>query len=169
MKGIHPRRSIVMNDKLNRINQVGIIVTDREKAIAQFEKYFGIDNWKLTNFEDLPIPVEFEGKVQKMPLHVAIADMGNGFEIEVIQPMGECSYMTWLKEHGPGVHHFAAILPNQNAGFKELRDEMLADGGKIWTHAHMVGLPEGEGMDFTYMDMRESMGSIIEMYNEKKD
>ena len=158
-----------MNDKLKRISQVGIIVKNREKAVEMFGKLLGITDWELTNAEELPVPLEVDGKEGKLPLHIAIAKLDHGFEIEVIEPVGECAYMTWLKEHGPGVHHFAVVLPDQNARFKQLRDAMIEEGGKVWTHAKMIGVPEGEGMDFTYMDMRETMGSIIEMYNEKRD
>lgn len=158
-----------MNEKLKRISQVGIVVKDREKAMEQFGKFLGIENWDVTNAEELPVPLEVDGKEAKLPLHIAIATMDNGFEIELIEPIGEGPYMTWLKEHGPGVHHFAIILPDKNARMKVLRDEMIAEGGKVWTHAKMIGVPEGEGMDFTYVDMRESMGSIIEMYNEPRE
>ena len=158
-----------MNKKLKRISQVGIIVKEREKAMEQYGKFFGIEKWDVMNAEELPVPMEVDGKEGKLPLHLAIATMDNGFEIEIIQPIGECAYMTWLKEHGPGVHHFAVVLPDKNARFKELHDAMIADGGKVWTHAKMLGLPEGEGMNFTYMDMRDSMGAIIEMYDEPRE
>lgn len=155
-----------MNDKLKRISQVGIIVKDREEAIKGYEKYLGISNWECMDAENIPNLV-IDGKPGRLNIHIAIATMDNGFEIELIQPVGEGKFMDYLKEHGPGVHHFAIVLPDKNARFQELADTMAADGIFPWIHAKMADVPEG--MDFTYMDARETMGGIIEMYNEPRE
>ncbi len=158
-----------MNDKLKRISQVGIIVKNREEAIEGFEKYLGIpkEDWNITDTENFP-PLEVNG-VKGVPLniHIAIVTFDNGFEIELIEPIGEGPFMDHLREHGPGVHHFAMVMPDKNARFQELADLMQEGGIKPWIHAKMIDIPGG--MDFTYMDAREQMGCIIEMYNEPRE
>lgn len=59
------------------------------------------------------------------------------------------------------------VMPDKNARIQELMDQMQGDGIKPWIHAKMVDIPDG--MDFTYMDARETMGAMIEMYNEPRE
>ena len=30
-------------------------------------------------------------------------------EIELIEPIGDSAFKTWLEQHGPGIHHIAAV------------------------------------------------------------
>lgn len=158
------------NDKIKRITQVGMVVRNREQAMEYFDKYLGINEWEVTDCEKIPVEetgLEVDGKPGSLNMHIAIATMENGFELEIIEPIGPCPYMDYLNEHGPGVHHFAIVMPDRNARFQALMDEMNADGINTWVHAKMTKVPGG--MDFAYMDAREQMGAMIEMYNEPRD
>ena len=157
-----------MKDAIKRISQVGLVVRNREEAMAGFEKYLGIpqDAWNVLDAENIP-GLEINGKPGTLNIHIAIVTFENKFEIELIQPVGEGPFMDHLNEHGPGVHHFAMVMPDQNARIQELVDEFEADGIHKWIHSRMKDVPDG--MDFMYMDARETMGAMIEMYNEPRD
>ena len=43
-----------------------------------------------------------------------------GMEFELIQPIGDSAFKTWLEEHGPGIHHIAAVTDdNQHRAIAE--------------------------------------------------
>ena len=157
-----------MENAIKRISQVGLVVRNREEAMAGFEKYLGIpqDAWDVNDAENIP-GLEINGKPGTLNIHIAIVTFDNKFEIELIQPIGEGPFMDYLNEHGPGVHHFAMVMPDKNARIHELVKEFEDDGMHRWIHARMADIPDG--IDFMYIDAREKMGAMIEMYNEPRD
>lgn len=89
--------------KLEKIIHLGIVVEDVEKSAEIYEKYLGIGPWKIENsgefFEKMDVSGGKGLKIKTAMFH------GEGYEIELIQPVGEGIYEDWLKEHGPGLHH----------------------------------------------------------------
>lgn len=159
-----------MKNRVKRIAQVGMIVENADLAMQMYEKYFGISGWEPFDMNTIPVDLLIDEKPGKLNIRGAIAQTPNGVELELIEPVGEGVFMDHLREHGPGVHHFAVIMPNKNEDFHDLMEEIQADGNKPWVHARMPE-PEGDGprMDFAYLDLRRDMGSIIEVYNEPRE
>lgn len=158
-----------MEKMLKRISQVGVLVTDLDRAMKAFAEDFGITQWNVfdTNkdFGDLLV----DGKPGKLNIRGAITAEIDGVEIELIEPTGEGPFADHLKKYGPGVHHFAVIMPDRNAKFKEVMERELAAGRTPWVCAEMVDGEPGKKMDFAYIDRREDMGVIMELYNEDKE
>lgn len=158
-----------MEKALKRISQVGVIVEDLERAIRAFSEDFGITSWHTfdatKDFGDLIV----DGKPGMLNIRGAITAELEGMEIELIQPTGEGPFADHLKEHGPGVHHIAVIMPNKNAGFKDVMARELAAGRTPWIRAEMAEGEPGKKMDFAYLDRRKDMGVIMELYNEDKE
>lgn len=157
-----------MDGVISKVSQVGIIVSDLEKAKENYEKYLGVTDWDCFDSDHLP-PLLVDEKPGKLNIRGAIHTFENGFEIELIEPTGEGPYMDYLKQHGPGVHHFAIFTPDHNGKFHNLMDEIAKENKKPWIHAQQADCGEREGMDFAYLDLRKEMGSIIEIYNEPRD
>lgn len=89
--------------KLEKIIHLGIVVENVEKSAEIYEKHLGIGPWKIENsgefFEKMDVSGGKGLKIKTAMFH------GEGYEIELIQPVGEGIYEDWLKEHGPGLHH----------------------------------------------------------------
>ena len=154
--------------KVSRVSQVGIIVSNLKQAIENFEKYLGISRWECFNGADLP-PLEINGKPGKLNIKGAITVFPDRFEIELIEPTGDGPYLDYLKEHGPGVHHFAVMTPDGNSLFQDIVDVQMKEGKELWIHAKQIHAKDRRGMDFAYLDLVEEMGSIVEIYNEIRD
>ena len=158
-----------MDKKIKRISQVGVIVSDLDRAIEAFRTDFGISEWNVFDANQDFGELLVDEKPGKLNIRGAITGELDGVEIELIQPTGEGPYADWLAEHGPGVHHFAVIMPDRNAGFQNIIEREKAAGRKPWVQARMAGGEPGERMDFAYLDRRADMGVIMEIYNENRE
>ena len=158
-----------MTKRAKRVPQIGIVVWDLEKAVAKYEKYFGITEWSYADMNEIPVPLELNGRIDKMNIKNARAEIGNGLFLEIIQPTGEGEFMDFLKKNGPGIHHITFLLEGGREDFANIMKETTEDGYDPFLRAKMVGLPEGQGMDLTFLDLQEDMGAIIEIYNEDKE
>ena len=153
---------------LKRIAQVGVIVADLDKAIKAFSDDFGVSEWNVFDANEMFGDLIVDGEPGKLNIRGAI-NTEFGMEIELIQPTGEGTFMNWLKEHGPGVHHVAFTMPNKNARFNEVVQREFDNGRTPWIRAEMVEGEPGQKMNFAYLDRRADMGVILEMYGEDKE
>lgn len=153
-----------MKPEFKQLLQLGIIVRDVEAAVKNYME-LGIGPWETYDMASDKEPfndMTFDGKpiAEKGPV-LKIAMLHRfGFEIELIEPVAGTVYKEWLDEHGPGLHHVAFALEDSYPQFVE---KCKAKNGKEpWVRGQ--GL-QGT-MDFSYMDMREELGLIIECYGE---
>lgn len=72
--------------------------------------------------------------------------------------MADTKYKRWLEEHGPGIHHMAFDLKDS---YEDVLARCKAETGKDpWVREKGIG-----GMlDFSYLDLRDEMGLIVECY-----
>ena len=101
-----------MNTQFAKFLQIGIIVENAEEAVKQYEKY-GIGPWRISPLDSAEFPdFTMNGKKERLQTVMAFCDCW-GFELELIQPVSESPYKTWLEEHGPGMHHIALITRDE--------------------------------------------------------
>lgn len=101
-----------MKPEFKQLLQIGIIVRDVHKAVRYYEEVLGMGPWEVSCMrgdqpptEDLTIDGKREtGIVSKLAFLRAY-----GMKFELIQPIGDSAFKTWLEEHGPGIHHIAAV------------------------------------------------------------
>ena len=144
---------------LDKIFQIGILVKDIEKTIKIFEEVFGIGPWeepRLMNGEKLGITIN--GK----PLnedYIKISMLHRyGFEIELIQPIGDMPMKDWIEKHGSGLHHLDfRIADGDYEGFLEKCKEIT--GKDTW----LRGIGMGGRMDFSYVDLTDELGFYVEV------
>lgn len=158
-----------MSKRAKRVSQIGVLVWDLDKAVEKYQKYFGLSDWEYADLSKIPVDLLVNDKPGRLNIKSARAEVSDGLFIEIIQPVGEGEFMDYLREHGPGIHHFTFMLRDKNAEFQQVMDEITEDGNEPFVRAKMVGVPEGEGMDLAFLDLRRDLGAIVEIYNERKE
>lgn len=148
--------------EFKRLMQIGIIVRNVEEAVANYEAV-GIGPWEVSTIDNRFPPFEdlrLDGQVltEKGPVIKTAMISIYGMEWELIEPIADTSYKKWLEEHGPGLHHvaFDTETPYEQllAGWEE------KNGKKPWVRGQAIH----GAMDFSYLDLREEMGLIVECY-----
>lgn len=157
-----------MDKRFLNILQLGIIVRDVDKAIRNYEKY-GIGPWEILEFG----PTLFEkmlidNEPGMLSLKIGFCKCFDNIELEIIQPVSESKYVDYLNEHGPGLHHIAVSTPDNNSGFHPLINEEARRGKKPWIWMKEDNGKERVGMEAAYLDLREELGLIVEIYNEDR-
>lgn len=155
-----------MEPKFTHLMQLGILVNDLEKAIKHYEEFLGFGPWSILEFGPQLFPkMIVDGKPGMLEIRCAFCQCF-GMEIELIQPISDSIYKTWLQEHGPGLHHLAVRTRD---GFKEvIKDAEARFGTRTWIHAKEDNGNDGEGMEFAYLDLAKEMGLYVEIYNEDR-
>ncbi|EGD48120.1 methylmalonyl-CoA epimerase [Ruminiclostridium papyrosolvens DSM 2782] len=149
-----------MKPAFKQLLQIGIIVKDVDASVKLFEEEFGMGPWEVSvmsnqgHLADLKIDGQpFDGEVSKMAFLRRF-----GMEFELIQPIGDTPYKKWLEEHGPGIHHIAVVT-------EDAYDDVLAKykektGKEPWIRGQAMN----NLMDFSYLDLRDQLGLIVECY-----
>ncbi|MBS7649148.1 MAG: VOC family protein [Candidatus Bathyarchaeia archaeon] len=134
--------------------QIGIIVSDIEKARNSWAKLLGLepqpiietDDWELTR-------MTFRGKPSPGRAKLTFFKLEN-IVIELIQPIdGPTTWWDFLDKHGNGIHHIAFVTKNVNESIK-----ILSELGAV---EEQKGLFRGGG--YIYLDARKSLGTILEL------
>lgn len=156
-----------MDAQFSKLLQLGIIVEDVEAAVKRYEEQYGMGPWKFFNFGPETFPkMLVDGKPGMVEAKFAFCQ-AYGFEIELIQPISDSPYKTWLKEHGPGIHHIAAVT-------RDSFDDVIAQhekltGKKPWLWCKEDNGKVREGMEFAYLDLTKELGIFVELYNEDRE
>lgn len=142
---------------LEKVNQVGIVVRDMDKAIKNYWEIFGI------SFPKVLIPEYFNrvyrGKPENFRMKIGLA-MVRDLQIELVQPLeGETTYGEFLEKWGEGIHHLGFDVNNL--------DERVAAFQKLGVGVLMSG--ERVGAKFAYMDTEGSVGIIVELVQKEKE
>lgn len=152
------------NPQFNKLLQIGIIVRDVDACVKRFEEDYGFGPWKVNIMSnEIPVFKEMTINGEKTDFKIKTA-MCNcfGMEFELIEPISDSSYKTWLEEHGPGLHHLAFLT-------KDNYEDLLADHKKLTGKDPWVrGECPTVGMDFSYLDFTEQLGFIAEVYGMDK-
>jgi len=97
---------------VRKINQIGIVVKDLEKAVKFYQDFLGI------SFNIIPRPpesCELHGQTSNFCLKTALGNV-DGTQVEIIQVMeGQTAHTEYLKQHGEGVHHFGYFVDDLDA------------------------------------------------------
>ena len=156
-----------MQAKFEKLVQVGIIVNNLENAVQNYEK-MGISGWKISAHRNDAPPMEdlkYDGeefKEKGIIIKIAIATWA-GVELELIEPVADSKFKTWLENHGPGIHHMAI---KTDKTYQELLASYAEEEKREpWVHGQGIG----GIMDFSYLDLRDELGIIFECYREDAD
>lgn len=155
-----------MNTQFSKLLQIGIVVEDVEEVVKRYEEQYGMGPWDFIDFGSKMFDkMLVDGKPGMMEGKFAFCQ-AYGIEIELIQPISEGILKTWLKEHGPGVHHIA-FVPRDS--FKDvIAEHEKLTGRKPWLWCKEDNGKEREGMEFVYLDLVKELGIFVEIHNEDK-
>ncbi|CUP21270.1 methylmalonyl-CoA epimerase [[Eubacterium] contortum] len=152
-----------MKPEFKRLMQIGIIVRDIDEAVKKYEA-MGMGPWDITVMRNDQPPFEdltFNGEAisEKGPVMKTAMMTCYGLEFELIEPIADTVYKRWLDEHGPGIHHVAFDTEKEYETL--LEDTKKETGKEPWVRGQGIhGL-----MDFSYLDLRDELGLIVECYS----
>lgn len=130
--------------KLNKVNQIGIVVRDADKVMESWTALFGIGPWTVVTI-DINDADGITGKAR-----LCFADLG-GIQMELIEPLdGRVFHSQHLTEHGEGLHHLGFQVEDVDGE----AENVVAAGGKV-----LCAMPEY----FSYLDTGGPGGVIFEM------
>ena len=138
-----------MKPEFKRLMQIGIIVRDIDEAVKKYEA-MGMGPWDITVMRNDQPPFEdltFNGEAisEKGPVMKTAMMTCFGLEFELIEPIADTVYKSWLDEQ------YETLLEDTK---KETDKEPWVRGQGIH------GL-----MDFSYLDLRDELGLIVECYS----
>ena len=146
---------------MKSIFQVGVVVPDAKATFANWQKYFNINEDSIIqkNTRDLAAVGKYQnpkyyGKESELWINIVRFDMG-GLDFEIIEPLdkdGDDMYATWLREHGPGIHHVNVLLEDRD-GFAQAMAE---------NDIPVVLDASAQGKTCQFYDLRQQLGAIFE-------
>jgi len=144
-----------MNDiKLDKFDQIGIVVHNIEKAAQMYRKLF---NFKGNiNIVDQNATVNYKGKEATFNMKKIMQFFGGKqFEIvEVVDATGPNLYSEFIAEGNTGLHHLGIYTKNAEElieQFKQQFNVKIAQVGKLGK------------LTFTYLDTKDILGYYIEI------
>jgi len=142
--------------KLGKILHLGIVVADLDKAVKIYEEKLGVGPWEIG--EPAPFFAQMNVNDGESALNIKTAlYKGDGYEIELVMPIGEGLYQDWLNERGPGLHH---VKFEHDSNFNEIiTTAQEVSGRKPYLD---VKWPDGRPM-VAYADLLEEAGLLIEI------
>ena len=136
--------------------QIGIVTDNLEESIKHYEM-FGFTGWQKMPFDSDKLPgIIIDGGQGVLKSDIAVCNH-DGLEIELIQPISEGAFMSWLREHGTGIHHIAFKKAGEYQEFMDEYDK-LGSGNVI-----DVSDPTGT-RGFTYLDTTKYLDFITEIH-----
>jgi len=137
--------------------QVGIIVSDLEKAVANYHQLLGLSSWSIYTYDNAFVQdLTYRGQPADFSLRVALS--ASTPVVELMQPLGGASvYQEWLEQHGEGLHHVGIEVPN----LAEAVAAAQAAGFEVMQTGHGYGL-DGDG-GFAYLDSLAQLKIIVEL------
>ena len=144
---------------IKKLLQVSMVVDDLEAYVKRYNDEYGIGPWHILEFDENSVKkMHINGEDAKWGIKLAFCDSLN-VQLEFIEPTyGESPYMTFLREHGPGLHH---IYADTEPGFMS---KMVGKG-----YTPIVGGEERGGRKFNYLDLGKELGCIMEFIEDPPD
>jgi len=109
--------------QVTAVNQVGFVVKDLDKAMAAYWR-LGVGPWRVYTYgAPLVKDITYRGKPGNWRFLIALANLGRGFGLELIQPLsGESIYSEFLEKHGEGgIQHLGIVVDDLDRVVEEAR------------------------------------------------
>jgi methylmalonyl-CoA/ethylmalonyl-CoA epimerase len=124
----------------DRIDHVGVAVSDLDSASALYERAFGM-------------PMAHRERVESQGVEAALLDVGEG-HVELLQPLGpETVVGKFIERRGEGLHHVAYAVDDIDATL----DQLKRSGMKLIDEQPRAGI-RGSRVAFLHP---EATGSVL--------
>ena len=149
--------------KLKGIHQIGIVVSDLDKAMEAYWRILGVGPWRVYTHGPPAVPVTtYRGQPEAYHHRVALAEV-DGLAIELVQHLdGHTLYREFLDRFGEGVQHVGIFVDDAQAAATEAE----AAGIKVIQSGCGHG-PNGDGAYF-YLDTAEDLGVVFEVIQRRE-
>ena len=96
---------------VKKLDHVGIVVNNLDESIPVYESILGV---KPASVKDVPT----------QGVRAAFFEVGNGVEVELIEPMGSDSGVArFLERHGQGIHHICFQVDEVDEELKAMAEK----------------------------------------------
>jgi methylmalonyl-CoA/ethylmalonyl-CoA epimerase len=134
-----------------KVNQIGIVVKDMDKAVKMYKDILGLENIQV--LERPPEICTLCGQEVHFRLRTGFA-MLEGLQIELIQVVeGRSPHSEFLEQHGPGVHHVGFYVDDIEAEIAKA----MQSGITIYARGEFMGTK------FVYLDTIATAGIFQEL------
>ena len=128
--------------KIERVNHLGVIVTDLDDATRSFTEHLGLSLDHVEQYGD--------------ELDIAFLPCGETL-VELIQPRkDQGSNADYLREHGPGIQHVAFEVDDLDAALAELAERGVKSLGD-------APMPGAGGTRIAFLDPGSFGGILVEL------
>lgn len=140
------------------IGQLGYVVEDVDKIVAEYYNQFGIGGWKFYTYGDpLLTFMNYRGKPIQYKAKIGLSYFGKT-RIELIQPLeGRTIYSDFIEKHGYGLQHLGIYVTD----IKKEIAKAEACGISVVMEGGGFGL-DGDG-HFAYLDTEDRFGITYEL------
>ena len=135
------------------LDQIGIVVHDVVAFTQQLTRLFGLGPFRIFEWplEGVDPKATYHGQPGNYRLLLAFATLGK-IQLEIVQPLeGQNIYSDFLRDHGPGLHHFRLTIPEFDSAINSMKAagiENIASGtgmhvGSEWAYFDTTRILEG--------------------------
>ena len=155
------------------LDQIGIVVHDLHSVTDELTRLFGIGPFRIFEWpiEGVDPQATYHGQPGNFRLLLAFVTVGK-VQIEIVQPLeGQNIYSDFLRDHGPGLHHFRLSIPGFEKGVEAMIEagiENIASGtgvhvGSKWAYFDTTRQVEGVVVELrTRLEERGGVGQWLE-------
>ncbi len=141
--------------QMTQVIQVGIVVRDLDKTMAEMKRIFGVEPDAINNCST-PLNGTYKGEPADFTLRICFYSFAN-IEFEFMQPIGGKSiWQDHLDKNQAGLHHVRFNVQD----YKGIVEEMEEKGIGIYQDGLVRLDPRYR---WTYLDTEPSLGFVIEL------
>jgi len=137
--------------------QVGCVVRDLSRSIANYETALGIGPFSVFDFT--PEKGFIKGRSPEIHLKIGIAQLSDVLSLELIEVVsGEPYHKDFLEEHGEGVQHLGFMTDEYDRVLE--RAETLGIEVLMWAETDVAGMGHVRG---AYLGTYDLIGVLVEV------
>lgn len=130
---------------IEKIDHIGIVVKDLEKAMKIYSEAFGLETSLVEQMNELNLKLAF------IPVSEGM--------VEFIEPTGPGAYDDFLKEHGEGLHHICFKVTDIDKDLKKV--------GSVLPLRDKEPRPGGAGSRIAFLEPRSLFNTETELVERK--
>ena len=145
------------------INHVCVVTRDLDRLVRVYWEKYGIGPWTIYRYDESNMNATVDGEPRKFEMRAALAQLGPGSRIELIQPLDEESqYAESLRARGEAdhLHHVRLDCADYDEALAAATD---AGAGVKMSAEFAGGGEDGPAFRCTYVDTEPALGFLLEL------
>ncbi len=140
--------------KIEKFDQIGMVVKDIEKAADFYKKYFNFKG--PINIVEQWSDVEYKGKEIRFKMKKIMQTINNiQFEVvELLESTGDHLYSEFLREGNEGLHHLGLYTKNAEKIITEFKNNYRID---------VIQTGKAGKVNFFYLNTKKLLGYYLEL------